>query len=234
MCAGVPAGLAMRSCITLYKTFSSCVHATAPTWPSRRHHLSGLHHGDTSTRRVRMLSSSLQPDGLHSELLQLASSLLAHVPGLLTADHTKGMVQWAWRHLKREDSAVVSHALLTMCHLLGVIMSPEHVVHQVFNTMLKPGTFDLKRPVVRQALDLMMPILLQQRFMPDTSSLQQGGAAAAQQQREPRWVRLLSRALQEAQSGNTAVIWKTLLKQAHLLYPYRNFFVHSLVQTAIK
>jgi hypothetical protein len=96
-----------------------------PTVPPPHHH--------------RHAHALVQPDGLQVELLRLATLLLSHVPHGFSAHHTKQLITWSWRHLRRDNPAIVSHALLTTSTYLALNASPENVVHQVCSVCVDWG-----------------------------------------------------------------------------------------------
>ncbi|KAL6746236.1 hypothetical protein V8C86DRAFT_2445362, partial [Haematococcus lacustris] len=187
------------------------------------------------------LERILQPDALQIALLKLTTLLLKQARELLSHTHQKQVIGFCWSFLRRDNKAVASHAYLAVAHYVRTTLSPEHIVLQVLMALLKATQPEVKKGLVKEALDLVLPVLHQRRYVamtldaaaasqpPATPSASLAGAGP-----EPKWVRCIKTVLAEESSSMSSVLhcWLTVLRHAGLLYAYHPHLQQTML-TAI-
>ena len=100
----------------------------------------------------------------------------------------------------------------------------------MFVALLRACQPDIKKPLIREALDVLMPILVQGSADPAASG---GGAVAASSGRLPMWVRYMKKVLtEESQSLPHLVhLWQLILRHPDLFYAARREFVPQMVNS---
>ena len=96
-------------------------------------------------------------DGLKMELLQLTTLLLYLVPEYV-GDYLKEVIKYAWGHLKLEDVTIKQSGSVLMCRFIKEYDTPTKIVAQTYVAQLKAHQTEI-RPMVRQALDNIIPVL---------------------------------------------------------------------------
>ena len=64
------------------------------------------------------------------QLLQLATLLIEHLRAELL-DHRKGLIKFAWNHLKSEDTTSKQWAYVNVCRFIDVYETPPKIILQV-------------------------------------------------------------------------------------------------------
>jgi hypothetical protein len=109
---------------------------------------------------------------------------------------------------------------------------------QILGWLLRAHQTEVKRPLVREALDLLLPVLHEGRFTPSSdggagspASTPSAAGPGAGGSLEPHWVRVIRKALTEEQGSYTQQmhVWQVILRNADILYPHRAHFVPSMV-----
>ncbi|GFR40173.1 hypothetical protein Agub_g730, partial [Astrephomene gubernaculifera] len=163
-----------------------------------------------------------QSESLRIELLHLCTQLFKYSPSLLDK-HKKELIKFGWNYLKKEDSVTKSYAFVNVAYFLKNFQAPEKIMLQVFVALLKACQPDTKKPLIKEALDVLVPTLNEkvQRSPENKISL---------------WVRYTKKVLsEEAQSLASVVhIWQLVLRHADLFYSSRSQFVGQMVHTLSK
>eukprot|EP00798_Chlamydomonas_sp_ICE-L_P011533 gene11533-34245_t len=156
-------------------------------------------------------SSKLQNESLRVEMLSLGTLLMKHGAAELLSNHRKELIKFGWNYLKKEDSLTKSHAFLNVAYFLKVFPTPEKIVHQTCQ-------LDTKRPLIREALDVLLPILVHGSGTLDSaSSLTITSSVApptSSSVRLPIWH-----------------IWHLVLRHSHHFYTLRREFVPQMIQS---
>lgn len=94
---------------------------------------------------------------------------------------------------------------------------------QVFQALLRENKPDTKKPLIKEALDILLPALVNK--MPRA----EGGKA-------PAWIRTMQKALTEefTSAANLAIFWHTMLRHAELFYTFRSSFVPQMINSLPK
>ncbi len=89
---------------------------------------------------------------------------------------------------------------------------------------------DIKKPLIREALDVLMPILVRGSTDPATGG---GSAVTASSGRLPMWVRYMKKVLtEESQSLPHLVhLWQLILRHPDLFYASRREFVPQMINS---
>ncbi|KAF5841322.1 hypothetical protein DUNSADRAFT_13398 [Dunaliella salina] len=97
-------------------------------------------------------------DNMLVEFLRLATHILNHNPDLFRSRHRQ-ILAFGWQMLKRENAAVTSQAYLLLAYYMHRFPTTDEVAMQVFASMLRCMQPETKKPVLREAIDMVLPVL---------------------------------------------------------------------------
>jgi transformation/transcription domain-associated protein len=153
---------------------------------------------------------------LKMELLQLAGILAANAVARLRTDiPTRDLVKYIWSHFTVEETTLRNTALLAAARFLShKDMSIDRFVGALWTMLLKPPADRESSPIIRQALDILTPVM----------------ARLVTSEGTPHWVIQVHRTLTD--DVNTTVhICSLVLRHADLFYAFRELFFPQFVQS---
>ncbi|KAI0921097.1 hypothetical protein AcW2_006184 [Taiwanofungus camphoratus] len=164
-------------------------------------------------------SFSEADDVFKVELLHLTTVMVHKYPELLQ-DAKKDIIKCAWNYITSEDTVVKQTAYLLAARFFEAFDGPQKFLLRVWTGLLRPPHAEGKI-LVRQALDILSPVLLR------SQSTESG---------YPQWARTTRRLLAEEGSGwsQIGVIYQLIVRQAALFYPVRALFIPHIVNYLTK
>ncbi|KAJ3373226.1 hypothetical protein HDU91_000939 [Kappamyces sp. JEL0680] len=159
-------------------------------------------------------------DALKMELLQFTTIILYEVPALL-GDHRMEVIKYAWGHLKIEDMTIKQSAYVLLCRFIKEYETPAKIVTQTYVAQLRAHQIEI-RPMVKQALDNIIPALPFHRGMSSTES-----------GKIPVWVQWIKKIIiEDGHSVNQLVsIYQLLIRNANSFYECREHFMPQIVSS---
>ncbi|TFY60353.1 hypothetical protein EVJ58_g5210 [Rhodofomes roseus] len=148
------------------------------------------------------------------ELLHLTTVMVHRYPEYLQ-DAKKDIIRCAWHYITSEDAIVKQTAYLLAARFFEAFEGPQKFHLRVWTGLLKPPHIEAKA-LVRQALDIIAPVLLRSQSF-------DGGY--------PQWAKTTRRLLAEEGAGwsQVALIYHLIVRQRSLFYPVRALFVPHIV-----
>jgi hypothetical protein len=192
---------------------------------------------------------------LQAEAIQLCSILLQHAHFLFT-DQKKELIQYIWWTLK-QDNLAKPYAFLCVAHFFHAFRgAQDNVVLKAFINMVRMTPADTaSRDAVRQAIDIIIPILIESNdtqggsmvdaelsditsagsFPGDVSAsavLTSGSGTSSSKQKRPSYVAQLKKVLaEEGVNSNTfLVVLQMVVRNRELLYPARATFIPYMLK----
>eukprot|EP00941_MAST-03F_sp_MAST-3F-sp1_P001870 g1870.t1 len=150
---------------------------------------------------------------LRIELLQLSALLIRHIGDRLM-EHRKGLIKFAWSHLKSEDSLSKHWAYINVCRFIEKYETPSKIILQVYVALLRTYQRD-SLSLVQRSLDILttaLPRRLDKREMIKAM----------------KWAKKI--VYEEGHTVNQLVhIWRLITRNPMLYYPYRSQFVNQMI-----
>lgn len=175
---------------------------------------------DKIWRRMNELTAfGTADDKVRVELLHLTTVMVHRCPTLMH-DVKKDIIKCAWTFIGSEDNVVKQTAYLLAARFFEAHESPAKFILSAWTGLLRPPHSE-GRTLVRQALDILAPIL--QNKMPT-----EPGA--------PLWAKTTRRLLAEEGHGMSQIIiiYQLIIRQPDLFYPCRALFVPHMVNSLTK
>ncbi|OCH94107.1 atypical/PIKK/TRRAP protein kinase [Obba rivulosa] len=149
------------------------------------------------------------------ELLHLTTVMVHSYPKYLE-DVKKDIIKCAWHYITSEDAIVNHTAYLLAARFFEAYDVPPKFILRVWTGLLRPPHSDVAKALIRQALDVLAPVL--QRTQPAHAEI-------------PQWAKTARRLLAEEGSGfsQIALIYHLIVRQATLFYPVRSLFIPHIV-----
>ena len=97
---------------------------------------------------------------LEVELLDMGRLLMVGAPDLCNDPFCKDMLKYAWSFLKSDHVECKSHAFLLVAYIFRTLELTDRMVLNVFVNLLKSDFAETKRELVQEALDVMVPALV--------------------------------------------------------------------------
>ena len=156
---------------------------------------------------------------LKLEMIQFSTLLIYRIPESMT-DHLKQIIKYAWGFLKVDDSVLKEAACVLLCRFIKESDTPVRIVTQTYVSQLRAHQQET-RPMVKQALDSLIPALPRHDGMNSSAS---GGI--------PLWVGWICRTLVEDSSVSQMVsIYQLILRNESTLYPNRKHILQQIVSS---
>ncbi|KZT74387.1 FAT-domain-containing protein [Daedalea quercina L-15889] len=158
-------------------------------------------------------------DAFRVELLHLTTVMVHRYPEYLQ-DAKKDIIRCAWHYITSEDAIVKQTAYLLAARFFEAFEGPQKFHLRVWTGLLKPPHIEAKA-LVRQALDIIAPVLLRSQTF-DSGY--------------PQWAKTTRRLLAEEGAGwqQVALIYHLIVRQRSLFYPVRALFVPHIVNYVSK
>ncbi|GAX77356.1 hypothetical protein CEUSTIGMA_g4802.t1 [Chlamydomonas eustigma] len=189
-------------------------------------------------------------DSLGVEMLQLGTLLMKHVPDLMR-QHPNQLLNFGWQFLKYKKDISVSYALLYMAYVLkafpvDIFPRMEKTLSQVYVAVLRGGQNDSKRGLLREALDVLLPLFSggtgspeliaaggDAASVPIMVSSRQTSAAGRGGQLALMWPKYTKKVLtEELQSVNTQLhLWHFIVRHPGAFYSHRKDFMSNILGT---
>lgn len=151
-------------------------------------------------------------DRLRFELLQVSALLIKYAPEL-TADLRKDVIKFSWNFIKLEDTLTKQAAYVVTSYFISVYETPVKIVTRVFVALLRTHSMDV-RYLVRQALDLLAPVMSQR--------MTQGGSTTG-------WIKWVRRVLSENNTVQNLTVYQFLIHHADIFYIARDHFIPNII-----
>ncbi|THH03836.1 hypothetical protein EW145_g5969 [Phellinidium pouzarii] len=153
------------------------------------------------------------------EIMHLTTVLVRHCPQLLF-DIKKDVIKFAWGYINVEDQTVRQVAYLLAARFFEAFDSPAKFIISAWTGLLKPPHVEGNRTLIRQALDILAPVLQKMSNDPNV----------------PHWAKTTRRLLAEEGGGNLQVfvIYQLIARQPDLFYPCRALFIPHIINSLAK
>lgn len=181
--------------------------AKLPTWLDLVHNKVWRAQNEMITNHV---AGSI--DNLRFELLQLSALLIKYAPQL-TADLRKDVIKFSWNFIKLDDTLTKQAAYVVTSYFISVYETPVKIVTQVFVALLRTHTVD-SRYLVRQALDLLAPVMPQR--------MGQSGSSTG-------WIKWVRRVLSENNTVQNLTVYQFLIHHSDIFYIARDHFIPNII-----
>ena len=157
---------------------------------------------------------------LKMELLQLTTLVLYLVPEYV-GEYLKEVIKYAWSHLKIEDITIKQSAYVLLCRFIKEYETPTKIVTQTYVAQLRAHQIEI-RPMVKQALDNMIPVL---PIRPGMNSVEPG--------KIPVWVQWIRKIIiEDGHSVSQLVsIYQLLIRNSENFYACRGHFMPQIVSS---
>jgi transformation/transcription domain-associated protein len=164
--------------------------------------------------------SNSEKDALKLELIQFTTLLIYQVPDLLS-DCLKDLIKFAWGHLKMEDVSVKQAAYVLLCRFIKEYETPGKIVTQTYVAQLRAHSTEL-RPMVRQALDSIIPVLPNRAGMGVSET---GGM--------PVWIQWIRKTIiEDGHSVSQLVsVYQLIIRNPDEFYPCCEHFLPQIVSS---
>lgn len=158
-------------------------------------------------------------DMLKIELLHLTTIMVHKCPNLLM-DAKKDIIRCAWAFITTDDVVIKQTAYLLAARFFEAFDSPPKFILTAWTGLLRPPHSE-GRTLIRQALDILSPVL--QQRMPS-------------EQGPPLWAKTTRRLLAEEGHGlsQIIIIYQLICRQPDLFYTCRALFVPHMVNSLSK
>lgn len=159
------------------------------------------------------------------ELLQLTSLILQRASSTLV-DAKKHVIKFAWNYIKAEDITWKQATYVALARFVLAFETPPKIIMQIFVSLLRSHQPEV-RSLVRQALDILLPIL-PDRVAPTTQE-----AATSQVSVWVRWTRRVI--IEDGHTSSQLVsIFQLVIRHASLFYANRDSFIPQIVGNLVK
>ncbi|KAJ1949787.1 transcription-associated protein 1, partial [Linderina macrospora] len=157
-------------------------------------------------------------DSVRLEMVRLSSALIRNAAGVVT-DSRKDIIKFGWQFIRDDDILIKYASYVLVTQFIVAFQTPVKIVSQAYTSLLKAHHVE-NRVLVRQALDILMPVLPERlsNLPQDQSDL-------------PSWARWAKRVLfeQSVSVAHTTHIYQLIAAHPTMFYPYRMQFATSLV-----
>ncbi|TPX61909.1 hypothetical protein PhCBS80983_g00781 [Powellomyces hirtus] len=164
-------------------------------------------------------------DYLKVELLQFTTLLVQYTPQVLS-ETRKDVIKFAWNNLKVEDVICKQAAYVLLARFIEEYETPPKIVAQIYVALLRAHQSDTPqgRVLVRQALDILVPIL------PKRIGTNVAGEAQSALPLYVRWTRKII--VEDGHSfAQLVTLYQLLVRYPDLFYDYRSVFVAQITKT---
>ncbi|KAJ1922206.1 transcription-associated protein 1 [Mycoemilia scoparia] len=161
-------------------------------------------------------------DYLCLQCISLSFALLRKAPNVIS-DTRKDLIRFGWTCIRHEDPIVKHAAYVLLAQFISTFETPSKIVVQVLVHLLRAYQPEY-RPMVRQALEILLP------------SLPSRVQSPANPTESPMWIKLINRILFENGHtvGNITHIYQLIIKRSDMFYPYRDQFTPKLINSLTK
>ena len=165
-------------------------------------------------------NNASEDEVLQMELLQLSTLILYQVPESLK-EYLKKVIQYAWKHSTIDDMTIKQSAYVFLCRFIKEYETPAKIVIQTYVAQLKAHQLEI-RPMVKQALDNIIPVLSQRQ-----------GMGPAENSDVPVWVQWIRKIIiEDGHSVSQLVsIYQFLIRNADHFYDSRELFMPQVVNS---
>ncbi|TFK56003.1 FAT-domain-containing protein [Heliocybe sulcata] len=148
------------------------------------------------------------------EMLHLTTVMVQHYHDVL-GPVKKELIRLAWDYINHEDPVVKQTAYLLAARFFEAFDTPSKFILRAWTGLLKQPQAEL-RNLIRQALDIIAPVLLR---------------PSAQDQGSQNWAKTTRRLLAEEGTAlpQVMIVYQVIVRQPPLFYPFRALFVPHMV-----
>lgn len=157
------------------------------------------------------------------ELLQL-TALLVQCGSQILNESKKDVIKFAWSYIKVDDITCKQAAYVVLARFFFEFTTPSKIIIQVFVALLRSHQAEV-RLLVRQALDVLLPIL-PERIPTNANSAGTGSGLSI-------WVRWTRRVIIEDghTSSQLVTIYQLITRHPSLFYDSRDAFIPQIVSS---
>ncbi|KZT26868.1 FAT-domain-containing protein [Neolentinus lepideus HHB14362 ss-1] len=148
------------------------------------------------------------------EMLHFTTIMVQHYHDML-GPVKKEVIRLAWDYINHEDPVVKQTAYLLAARFFEAFDTPSKFILRAWTGLLKQPHTEV-RTIIRQALDIIAPVLLR---------------PSAQEQGSQSWAKTTRRLLAEEGTGlpQVMIVYQVIVRQPQLFYPFRALFVPHMV-----
>ena len=161
-------------------------------------------------------------DYLRLQYISLSFVLLRKAPDVVS-DVRKDMIRFGWTCIKHDDPIVKHAAYVFLSQFIATFETPSKIIMQVLIHLLRAHQPEY-RPMVRQALEILVPSL-PTRLLASTTSTE-----------PPVWIKWINRVLFEHGHtvGQIIHIYQLIAHLPDMFYPYYDQFTPKLINSLTK
>ncbi|KAJ2262807.1 transcription-associated protein 1 [Coemansia sp. RSA 376] len=163
------------------------------------------------------------------ELVQLSSILMRHAVSAV-ADLRKDIIKFGWIFIRNDDIMIKNASYVLVSQFIAAFDTPAKITLQAYSSLLKAHQVE-SRFLVRQALDILLPVLPLRLGQSAASTSSSADASGASNTGLPAWVVLAKRVLIDHSSSLalTTHVYQLIAGHAAIFFPYRMHFASNLV-----
>ncbi|ORY29461.1 hypothetical protein BCR33DRAFT_724710 [Rhizoclosmatium globosum] len=157
-------------------------------------------------------------DFLRAELVQL-SSLLIQIASSVIAETKKDVIKFAWNQIKVEDTTCKQASYVLLAMFVHEFETPPKIATQIYYALLKAHQSEI-RVLVKQALDVLLPVAAKRMGSPMDSSL-------------PAFARWTKKVISEEghNMSQLLTLYQLLIRHADLFFAYRDSFIINILSS---
>ncbi|KAJ3340112.1 hypothetical protein HDU93_007337 [Gonapodya sp. JEL0774] len=166
-------------------------------------------------------------DFLKIELLQLSTLLVQYGKDIIGDRRRKALAKYAWNLMQVEDPTCKMSAHVGMACFIQQYDTPARIMIKIFVALLRHHQSENK-VLVRQALDILVPVMPKRLETPSNQADQKGD--------DPPWIRWSRKILvDEANNIPQQVnVYTVIVRHNHLYYNNRGDFLPLIIQNLVK
>ncbi|KAL6946492.1 hypothetical protein ACO0RG_000645 [Hanseniaspora osmophila] len=166
-------------------------------------------------KNTTLFASNIVPSSLDSlkfELIQLTACIVKWAPDVVEG-HKKDIVKFGWSFIKLSDPLCKQAAYILISYFIAGVAVPTQIVTQIFVALLRSHQVE-GRYMIKQALDLLAPVMYSKMKDADTSKM---------------WVKWVRRVLSESNHNQNITIYRFLTKYVDEFYDDRDHFIPNII-----
>lgn len=162
-------------------------------------------------------------DSMKIELLQITTLIVQYGVNVM-GDYRKDVIKYVWNIRNAEDPTCKQSAYVALARFIEAFDTPAQIVIQAFVALLKSHQSE-SRVLVRQALDILVPVLPLRV-----------GVDKASEPKFPVWVRWTRKIITEDTNNaqQVASIYQLMIRHASLFYEHRDQFIPLIIPSLPK
>lgn len=168
-----------------------------------------------STNDIITGHTSGKLDSYRFQLLE-ATAILLKWGSKFTSEYKKDIIKFSWNYIKLEDNITKQVAYVTTAYFIAAYETPSKLATQVFVALLRTHQND-SRHLVRQALDILAPVMPERIVEDESSSL--------------GWLKWPRRVISEDGFNVTQVlnVYQFIVQHPDIFFVAREHFISSII-----